>query len=74
MEIKTFKIPVMVTMMGYVDVEAESEDEAHTLIENGYFNSSQIYNEVYGDLELDYNAIEDEIRTNAFDGVWRSLM
>jgi hypothetical protein len=60
---KTYKVPVVYTMYGYVEVEAESMDQAVDKVQNGGSDMPLPSNADYveGSFEVDHDGIVDEI-------------
>ena len=60
---KTYKVPVVYTMYGYVEVEAESMDQAVDKVQNGDGDMPlpDTADYVEGSFEVDHDGIVDEI-------------
>ena len=61
---KTYKVPVVYTMYGYVEIEAESPEEAVIEVENGGGDiplpSAADY--VEGSFEVDHDGLVEEVK------------
>lgn len=61
---KTYKVPVVYTMYGYVEVEAESVDDAIDEVENGGSDIPlpSVSDYVEGSFEVDRDGLVEEVR------------
>jgi len=60
---KTYKVPVVYTMYGYVEVEAESPEEAVNEVENGGGDMPlpSVSDYVEGSFEVDHDGLVEEV-------------
>jgi hypothetical protein len=60
---KTYKVPVVYTMYGYVEIEAESPEEAVKEVENGGGDIPlpSVADYVEGSFEVDHDGLVEEV-------------
>jgi hypothetical protein len=65
-EKKTYRIPVVWTMMGYIEVEAENADDAchDVMLENHKLPKGEYLDDSFG---IDMEGVKDKLNEEGFD-------